>query len=898
MKRILTTILLILLSITLSAQSLNWQKASPDYIINASAGNGYMIMTNSRPASLKLPQNPSDGDVVGFMDVSGTFGINSLTVDPGNIPIDGNRGIKVFTSPDISMTLVYSSSPYGWKTLTTNAGSGGNPLLENVSAADTLRWGVLNVTPVTQFGAVGDGITDNTSAFNTALAAVDEIFIPNGTFKISGTVSIPAGKNLVFANSGKIDVAGTLIGNHTSISAGMYQIFTLVSDIQGTWDNETAFVEWFGAKGDGTGTIDAAAIQKTLEVFCKVNSVGSDMYDIAYGVGTTVIGTGWAYNIEQTIEFPAWGRLEFSETTLLLGGTNNFFDSYVNITELPFNIKGGKWIVRRYDDQAGWAGSAQDSAAKYQYAYNQNPVFRVYSRTQLQSSDLLDERNVRFLSSFKDIEIKMAKGYPRWVSESYYLKYDGFVITGDTSVQSSGTLDLRRNYYIKDYHAGDDFTNVGAASNATGISFNATGTTPAVWTNGSVIQNKSNAIYQCKILNVEVKGGDTALYMQGAAHGEMVNSWIINGFHSTSNNCAIALGDRTAGHLISNLTLQSPTEDFQKTPLLDIGGSMNNITGVIWDSRNDSAVTIRSGTAGNVINLTAENNRFVEQSVKFERKSGISTNDIGSHSMWHICDDPPEGDREMFWFKGVKTGFKGKNVITIDKNINPRTVVDIIGNPGYAPLPTQILESQSNGYEADNDIDATNGFANTLSLVTRVSTGQVQVRPGLGPSIRFFVADTCWNTPDDCDYDQYALGMMGFRQDGYMNTVGEKGVFQMWQNDNGSWINTMTIDEQGDMGMLGVFEPAYTIDLVGTASTTVSGVAQEGTLRTANILDDGSGIVDITAVTAGEVTINDVLNLTPRATAPASPTEGTIYSNSSDNHIYIYLNSTWKQLDN
>jgi hypothetical protein len=46
-----------------------------------------------------------------------------------------------------------------------------------------------------------------------------------------------------------------------------------------------------------------------------------------------------------------------------------------------------------------------------------------------------------------------------------------------------------------------------------------------------------------------------------------------------------------------------------------------------------------------------------------------------------------------------------------------------------------------------------------------------------------------------------------------------------------------------------------------------------------------------------KVTINDVLKLTPRTTAPASPTAGEIYVG-TDGHIYCYLGGAWKQLDN
>tara|TARA_R100001443_G_scaffold40536_1_gene53975 strand:+ start:6499 stop:7719 length:1221 start_codon:yes stop_codon:yes gene_type:complete len=51
--------------------------------------------------------------------------------------------------------------------------------------------------------------------------------------------------------------------------------------------------------------------------------------------------------------------------------------------------------------------------------------------------------------------------------------------------QSSGTLTSSTAYKIIEYKSGDNFTNVGASSNATGVQFTASGTTPTTWTNGS-----------------------------------------------------------------------------------------------------------------------------------------------------------------------------------------------------------------------------------------------------------------------------------------------------------------------------------------------------------------------------------------------------------------------------
>jgi hypothetical protein len=47
----------------------------------------------------------------------------------------------------------------------------------------------------------------------------------------------------------------------------------------------------------------------------------------------------------------------------------------------------------------------------------------------------------------------------------------------------------------------------------------------------------------------------------------------------------------------------------------------------------------------------------------------------------------------------------------------------------------------------------------------------------------------------------------------------------------------------------------------------------------------------------GKVTINDVIKLIPRTSVPLNPVEGEIFVNSTDHHIYCYLNGMWRQLD-
>jgi hypothetical protein len=61
----------------------------------------------------------------------------------------------------------------------------------------------------------------------------------------------------------------------------------------------------------------------------------------------------------------------------------------------------------------------------------------------------------------------------------------GSVALGVTAM--SGSLVNGVRYRILEYISSDDFTNVGASSNATGIEFVATGTTPTTWSHSSIL---------------------------------------------------------------------------------------------------------------------------------------------------------------------------------------------------------------------------------------------------------------------------------------------------------------------------------------------------------------------------------------------------------------------------
>lgn len=110
------------------------------------------------------------------------------------------------------------------------------------------------------------------------------------------------------------------------------------------------------------------------------------------------------------------------------------------------------------------------------------------------------------------------------------------------SSATSGSLQNTYHYIIYDYQAGDDFTNVGAASNATGVIFTKNNGLPNDWTNGStlievthaldynttaaLIQTALNATYEIGASGVAVSGTSPNFRVTWAAAGARYNTTV------------------------------------------------------------------------------------------------------------------------------------------------------------------------------------------------------------------------------------------------------------------------------------------------------------------------------------------------------------------------------------
>jgi len=115
------------------------------------------------------------------------------------------------------------------------------------------------------------------------------------------------------------------------------------------------------------------------------------------------------------------------------------------------------------------------------------------------------------------------------------------------------------------------------------------------------------------------------------------------------------------------------------------------------------------------------------------------------------------------------------------------------------------------------------------------------------------------------------------------------------------WFDSPGVYDVKSGGVMNYYNPSFTKYVLG-ASNYERAVQQwnsnvleygtqaggTGTLRGVKILGASLQTPDLTAPT---------VKLTP-GSEPSSPSEGMIYANSSDHHLYFYNGTTWKQLDN
>jgi hypothetical protein len=165
--------------------------------------------------------------------------------------------------------------------------------------------------------------------------------------------------------------------------------------------------------------------------------------------------------------------------------------------------------------------------------------------------------------------------------------------------------------------------------------------------------------------------------------------------------------------------------------------------------------------------------------------------------------------------------------------------------------------------------------------------GKLSSTSGAGAGIDFLATHvyTLDAVPMGAHYVLYSTNSVGTAINGFF----------LWNDSPGVY----TVKDDGTTGYYNpLFSPKYTIGsehyerAVQQWNSNVLEYGTQaggyGTLRGVKILGASLQTPDLTAPT---------LKVTP-GLEPSSPTEGMIYANSSDHHLYFYNGTTWKQLDN
>ncbi len=156
---------------------------------------------------------------------------------------------------------------------------------------------------VTRYGAVGDGVTDNTAFLSAANGIGQPLFFPAGTYFVASNLTLSA--PLTFDGAAILKPAsGKTITINAAITNGLTQIFNTIlgGTIAGNIRANSIPVEWFGAKGDGkSGNAGVLATVSTAftdaSAAFAVNDVGKDIFIVPpkFSVLPTYIGTIAAY---------------------------------------------------------------------------------------------------------------------------------------------------------------------------------------------------------------------------------------------------------------------------------------------------------------------------------------------------------------------------------------------------------------------------------------------------------------------------------------------------------------------------------------------------------------------------------------------------------------------------
>lgn len=112
----------------LQYSGVTWMALTPspqwDEVTSATSvvsNTNYLANTSSAAYTVTLPASPQLGDRITFVDATGSFGTNPLTINPNGLTIMGQTGKSLQLSDNnVSVDLVFYNATYGWRIIDTS----------------------------------------------------------------------------------------------------------------------------------------------------------------------------------------------------------------------------------------------------------------------------------------------------------------------------------------------------------------------------------------------------------------------------------------------------------------------------------------------------------------------------------------------------------------------------------------------------------------------------------------------------------------------------------------------------------------------------------------------------------------------------------------------------------
>jgi hypothetical protein len=221
------------------------------------------------------------------------------------------------------------------------------------------QWGYLNVR---SFGAVGDGETDDTAAFQTALAqgAGGKVFVPAGQYVINSTLTVQPGTLLeginafpfASTNGGSVLITNAGQGNAQSTpfiwlsgdNAGVKGLTIQYQNQDPSQTSPTVYPACIGGQGNDLSVVNMLLLNPYWAIDFSTNSCPRHLIDNVYGQPLAV-----GISVDQIYDI---GRIRHVHFWPFWAGAGTNLCNWVNANGVTFHFFRSDWEV--VEDVFSW----------------------------------------------------------------------------------------------------------------------------------------------------------------------------------------------------------------------------------------------------------------------------------------------------------------------------------------------------------------------------------------------------------------------------------------------------------------------------------------------------------------------------------------------------------------